>query len=282
MLNFTKTLYMGSAKSEGGGTPAPVDKTKYGITIDSIVGDVNENGVLQAPTDSSDLVFTGVKEVATGALSYGFYGGKITSASFPDLISMNNNLSMDYVFSSNKNLTKVLFPELLEINSNNQYMIQGCPLLNEISFSKLVTIGSSANLSYLCINSTALEEISFPALKNLLARSCMSYAFSGTNLSKVYFTSLDNINGNRVFNAMFHGAQKITNIYFNSLKTTSFGSYVNQFNGMFDSSTAATSGAFTMHFPSNLESTIQGLTGYPDFGATAGRLTLAFDLPATE
>lgn len=259
-----------------------VNKAKYGITIDSIVGDVNANGVLQAPSGSTDLVFTGVKEVATGALSYGFYGGKITSASFPDLLSINNNNSMNYIFSSNPNLTKVLFPELLEINSNNQYMIPSCPLLNEVSFPKLVTIGSNATLSYLCMNSTALEEISFPVLKNILEGYCMSYAFSGTNLSKVYFTSLDNIDGNRVFYGIFHGVQKLANIYFNSLKTTSFGSYVSQFDGMFNSSTAQTSGAFTMHFPSNLESTIQGLTGYPNFGATAGRLTLAFDLPATE
>lgn len=35
----------------------------------------------------------------------------------------------------------------------------------------------------------------------------------------------------------------------------------------------------TVHFPSNLESTIQGLAGYPNFGGT--NTTLLFDLPAT-
>ena len=37
----------------------------------------------------------------------------------------------------------------------------------------------------------------------------------------------------------------------------------------------------TIHFPSNLESTIQGLTGYPNFGGTSGYVVLIFDLPAT-
>jgi hypothetical protein len=37
----------------------------------------------------------------------------------------------------------------------------------------------------------------------------------------------------------------------------------------------------TIHFPSNLESTIQTLTGYPLFGGTSGKVVLAFDLPAT-
>ena len=38
----------------------------------------------------------------------------------------------------------------------------------------------------------------------------------------------------------------------------------------------------TLHFPSNLESTIQGLTGYPLFSGTSGYVVCAFDLPATE
>jgi hypothetical protein len=37
----------------------------------------------------------------------------------------------------------------------------------------------------------------------------------------------------------------------------------------------------TLHFPSNLESTIQGLSGYPTFGGTSGYVVLAYDLPAT-
>jgi hypothetical protein len=102
-----------------------------------------------------------------------------------------------------------------------------------------------------------------------------------SNLSTIRFSSLNNISGNAIFLKAFVGCKKISNIYYPSLKTTSFGSYVNQFDSMFDSNTATTSGTCTMHFPSNLQSKISSLTGYPNFGATSGRLTLAFDLPAT-
>ena len=37
----------------------------------------------------------------------------------------------------------------------------------------------------------------------------------------------------------------------------------------------------TLHFPSNLETTIQGLTGYPLFGGTSGYVVLSFDLTQT-
>ena len=38
----------------------------------------------------------------------------------------------------------------------------------------------------------------------------------------------------------------------------------------------------TIHFPSNLQSTISQLDGYPLFGGESGYIVLAFDLPATE
>ena len=102
-----------------------------------------------------------------------------------------------------------------------------------------------------------------------------------SKLETITFDALDTIAGSAVFSQAFYGCSNITSISFPALTTNSFGSYINQFNGMFTNSTAQTSGAFTMHFPSNLSTTISGLTGYPNFGAPAGRLTLAFDLTAT-
>jgi hypothetical protein len=53
------------------------------------------------------------------------------------------------------------------------------------------------------------------------------------------------------------------------------------FNNNASSGTAATSGNVKVHFPSNLSSTISGLTGYPLFGGASGKVTLLFDLAAT-
>ena len=75
------------------------------------------------------------------------------------------------------------------------------------------------------------------------------------------------------------GNDLLENVYFNALKTTSFGSYTTAFVNILTAS--GTNKTHTLHFPSNLQSTISGLTGYPNFGGTSGYVTLAFDLPAT-
>jgi hypothetical protein len=46
-------------------------------------------------------------------------------------------------------------------------------------------------------------------------------------------------------------------------------------------SNTGTSRTHTIHFPSNLQTKISTLSGYPNFGGTNGYVTLAFDLPAT-
>ena len=45
---------------------------KYGANINTFLGDVNSSGVLQKPTEQSDIVFTGVTDVAEDWLSYRF------------------------------------------------------------------------------------------------------------------------------------------------------------------------------------------------------------------
>lgn len=71
-------------------------------------------------------------------------------------------------------------------------------------------------------------------------------------------------------------------IYFNSLNTNSFvfeGGECVVF-ASFLSNRNSTSPA-TIHFPSNLQTLVSTLTGYPTFGAAEGMGICAFDLPAT-
>lgn len=85
-----------------------------------------------------------------------------------------------------------------------------------------------------------------------------------------------------LFDSWFANGCGVTDVYFHSLTTTSFqgdGSAYT-FYSMF--SNAGSSIVRTLHFPSNLQSTISGLQGYPLFGGTSGYVVLAFDLTATE
>lgn len=68
----------------------------------------------------------------------------------------------------------------------------------------------------------------------------------------------------------------ITDLYFNSLTSSSFGSYTNQFSNMLSGVTGC-----TVHFPSNLQSVIGSWADVTNgFGGT--NTIVLFDLPATE
>lgn len=99
------------------------------------------------------------------------------------------------------------------------------------------------------------------------------------NIKSVYFTSLEKVE-HQALRQTFAYCGSITDVYFNSLKTTSFDAGTNPFRGMMVY--YGESVVRTLHFPSNLEPTIQALPGYPDFGGEPDYIVLAFDLPATE
>lgn len=236
--------------------PSGGGSTKYGASADTLLGDPNSSGVLQGGTEQSDLVFDGVEDVANYMLYYKFFSSKVKSVSFPDLTKAGYGYCLSYTFASCSSLTTISLPELTIVSgvAACNCMFNNCSSLTSVSLPELTTISALSGCLSMFSGCSSLVTVSFPKLVTITGGSCMQSIFSYCS--------------------------KITDVYFNSLTTTSFGSNVNQFNNMF-SSAGITSGSITMHFPSNLSSTISGLTSYPNFGAATGRLTLAFDLPAT-
>lgn len=158
-----------------------------------------------------------------------------------------------YSFYKRVDITgSVSFPALLSVGTEGlYYAFSGCTGITSASFSSLTTIGSSG-------------------LSNIF-RDC-------TALTNVSFDSLSTIDSSGL-NSAFYGCKALTDVYFYSLTTTSFGSYTNQFRYML--SNTGTNITHKIHFPSNLSSTISGLTDYPLFGGGSGYVTLVFDLPQT-
>lgn len=268
---------LGVTGTYGGGS------SKYGATINSLLGDTNAGGVLQLPSEQTDLVFTGVTDISSYALYYRFNRTNVKSVSFTDLTTVSGYYGNAYAFAFCDSLTLVSLPNLTTVSGD-----YGCYSMfnfdyniTSVSLPKLKTVSGQyamgSFLGYCNITTLSLPELEEASGNRSLSSLCSSCSL----LETVYFLKLSNVSGQYVFSGAFSATNRLTDIYFNALTTASFGSYINQFNNMFNSLTASTSGAFTIHFPSNLSSTISGLTGYPNFGATAGRLTLAFDLPAT-
>lgn len=66
--------------------------SKFGATIDSFLGDVDANGVLNAPIGAQNLTFTGVKTINSGAINSGeFHTLGTVLLSFPDLETVGDN-----------------------------------------------------------------------------------------------------------------------------------------------------------------------------------------------
>lgn len=289
------------------GTP-----NRFGTSVASYVGVVDSSGKLKMPEEQlNGITFTGVEDIAEDALYYKFYrnthltgtisfpdlttisGGtccyqcfgstRVTAISFPKLTTISGSSCCYNMFNNCTSLTSVSFPELTTVSGNNALngIFAGC-IITSASFPKLETISSSYGFSSAFSACTSLTTTDFSALKEISGSNAMGTCFNScSELQTISFNLLETLTGGQSFRNAFRYCGKLSSISFPSLKTTSFGNVVNQFENMFNSSTASTSGSCTVHFPSNLQSTISGLSGYPTFGGNSSRIVLAFDLTAT-
>lgn len=202
----------------GGGAPA----TKYGVSIDNLLGNVDEDGVLQKPTTPFVLDGKGIKDFGARTMYYKFYqNAAITSVSFPDLETISQNYTCTYAFYSCDNLTSTGLQNLKSISGDNACtnMYGWCARLTSPGLDSLESItGADAcqQMFYTCTftradfpklieitdtnalgrntstgmfrNCTALTEIHFRADVQALIESLAGYStkFGATNAT-IYF-----------------------------------------------------------------------------------------------
>lgn len=162
-------------------------------------------------------------------------------------------------------------------------MFRNCTNLVSAKFNTIQKFVSAYNSVFWMFRNTGVKEVSFPVLKEIAGGSGGMF-YECQYLTTATFNELDTFTGTygkTALKSFFQSCLLLANVYFYALKTSSFSTYIDQLQNMFDSNTALTSGTCTVHFPSNLSSTIAGLTGYPTFGGDASRIVLAFDLPQT-
>ena len=215
-------------------------------------------------------------QVSNGAASR--RSGALTGNEFSDITSVGNN-GLYYAFYNCTGLTGNLnLSSLTSVgNYGLYYAFVNCTGLTGVDLSSLTTVGQQG-LQYafsVCIGLTSVNLSSLTSVGNSGLNSAFYYCLGLTSVNLSSLTTVDDSG----LNYAFYGCAGLTDIYFNSLTTTSFGSNTDQFLNMLSST--GTSVTHTLHFPSNLQSTIQGLGGYPTFGGSSGYVVLAFDLPAT-
>ena len=254
----------------------------YGLTINDFLGTLDENGVCTGkPSKVKDISFDGLVSIGSSGLSGGFNSAHwITgSVTFPDLISIGR-MGLTSCFSG-IGLTSVTFSTLTKLDQMLEFnsTFNGCTSLTSVSFPALISVSGTSGFSNTFNGCTSLTSVSFPALTSLSGTGTFPNTFYGcTSLTSVSFPALTSVSGTSVFTGIFTECSSLTDIYFNSLTTSISNNSLSLQNIMSNSGTGC---IHTIHFPSNLESSISKLIGYPNFGGTSGYVQLAFDLPAT-
>lgn len=257
------TVYLGKTPvGIGRVVEKKVAKKKFGATVDTFLGDVDENGVLQSPTNPVDMVFTGVKNIAKNALAYKFQSSNITSLDLSELESLDYEASCRYMcencqfltsvnmsnitkitemntcqgmFNACSNLSHVQLNNLTEIIGTDRgagaqtcgTMFQSCKSLTEIDLNKLETITGSKACSYMFNACSALQSVGLASLKTIYGANYMFNGCSG--LTSVDLSSLETISGYQACYRMFNSCSKLSSVNLDNLQLVFGGGALDYF-----------------------------------------------------
>ena len=181
--------------SGGGGAPA----TKYGISIDNLLGNVDENGILKEPTESFVFDGAGIKKISyNSGLKYKFYyNQQIKSAIFSELEEVGSGPGFDLESTFYGSAIETLdMGNLISITGGSSVLSStcyACPKLTTVIVTSLREITSSLGLKSTFRNCTGLTKFYFPSLiiitnANAMGTGSASYTFQGcTNLVEIHF-----------------------------------------------------------------------------------------------
>lgn len=231
---------------------------KDGVTILGVTGNYQGGG----GGASVGLLFTN----NNGTLS------KPATLSISGITNLGNNVFQGLFVSTMLGITSVDMSGLTAITGEDacNNMFTDVVDLETCNLSNVQTIGDYA-CSHM-FQSTGLTSLQLGNLQTIGVFGCSDICNNAAYLTTVDLHSLSYINSNGLAWA-FSGCSALTEISFPALTTNSFAN-----NNVFDSMLLGCEGV-TLHFPSNIQSEVEALSSYPDFGGT--NTTVLFDLPAT-
>ena len=265
--------------SGGGGAT-----TKFGVSIDNLLGNVDGNGVLQELTTEFVFDGTGIKEItqaASGTFAYRFAYTKWQEVRFPDLVAIGDGGTIRQyclgTFSYNTDFQKrhtVDMPNLETINGQHaaEDMFMSSKI-ETINMPKLTTInGTSAAQNMFSGNN--ITQVSLPNLTTISGSSAAISMFDNNNITSVGLPSLATVSGSGACRTMFKGNTGLTRVDFPSLVSVEANSFgTTSTNAIF----AGCTGLLEIHFRADAQATIEALSAYGvKFGAT--NATIYFSL----
>ena len=202
-----------------------VEKTKFGATIDSFLGSVDENGVYSIQTVPFVFNLMGVTTVPA--------------------------LGFIRKFDSNRSLQKIIANDVVSVDTGSFQHCCAGSAIEEFYMDGLEEV-SASNVFYGCLATCSkLKIVSFKSLKRITGSQCFYGCLQSSPLAvgdiSLIFPALEEITGSQAFNS-FVSYTKNSVITFPSLKKITGGAsiYTGTFGGMYTAGTV-------WNFPSAIE-----------------------------
>lgn len=252
---------------ESGGSGAPT--TKYGVSIDNLLGNVDAEGVMIIPRTPFEIKAVGVKVIGPHAMQYKFYSlSNITSADFSSVETIEEYGLYQAMYNSS--VANVDFSNLKVVDNRGLYSAFSAASVKTANFGNLQTI-----FEYGCYEMLKTSRITTIDLHNLVSvgNNGLYNAFHNTGLESIDLSALATLGSNALYGAFYN--TKLKSISFpllTSIQSNSFGTSTSS-SQTFRSCTELTE----IHFRADMQATIEALSGYASkFGAT--NATIYFDL----
>ena len=192
-----------------------VDKKKYGVGIDDLLGDV-QNGKYYIPqTNTFKLDFSGISAIEGNSLQYKFAYTNATDVDLRNLEYSGTREDADYLggyldntFTQCTRLSSVNLQNLKRLGGSSiypglKYTFYNCTSLSSISFPSLTAINSNG-LEGSFNGMSQLTSMEFPALVQLSGNTIFKSTYVGSDVVRVDFSALERINGSTIFYSAFN------------------------------------------------------------------------------
>lgn len=250
---------------ETGGGGEVVNKTKFGMTIDELLGDVDADGVYTLPTTPLSINLSGVKSVPANSFYYAFPGKYVAELIANDVVFVGASGFMDALFSAKGNI-KIRFDSLEEVTSDNAFsnMCNYGSTTLDVVFSKLKRVLANNAFNGAFGNAKVIPDEVFPVLEEVSGNNAFSQFRSVSSTDIIKFSALKKITGaNSAYSATF---QVYSAVVWHFPSVTEISGYV-----------FYSSGAKEIHFAAANQAAIEACPNYDiKWGAT--NATIYFDL----
>lgn len=249
--------------------------TKHNAKVNDFLPKLSIDGTTLPAGAGTNLVFEGVKDIASNAANHCFYEKEcISTVSFPNLEKISGDSALHSAFANNgEKLVSVNFPVLTDICAEDACAaaFAYCYVLTKSGLDNLKSISGKSACSSMFNYCYAITNTGLGQLREINGYLSCSSMFSGCkNIVDISLDNLETINGKSACLLMFSGCTSLTVANFPKLTKVEG---TNPMDNMFRNCANLTE----IHFRHDMKSTIEALEEYSNnFGAE--NATIYFDL----